>query len=225
VAVAACEILLSVLCASFPEVSQSMSQSQLVSICTSLLQIETYGEHIAYLTVRTICHEHADTFFDIVQAYPELLTSLAGVLLDSDASTSTIKFIVTFFQNLLDVSPAMATVLVRQTNVLDAVTSVASMHMRSSISTSGTANVEMRRTATTLLFALSNDVCNRRLLARQPRALPSMIGFVREYPPTAQQATAAMVNNVVRGGNLGSRAALCYREVWKERILQLAAVL
>jgi hypothetical protein len=214
VIVAACEMLLSVVCMSLSESASNLCDSQLVAMCTSFIQFRPHCEHVVYLTVRTICHEHRAKFIDIVQVYPELVTCLAEVLLGSDVSVSSTKSVLVFLQELIDAKPSVTTVLVRQPKVLEAVTHVASLDADRND------RLEVSGTASNLLFALSTDVCNRRMLARHSRVLSCMIRYVRENP----SGTTQSVSEDSMPADVKFHTS-CHREAWKERILLLAAVI
>ena len=215
VAVAASEILLSLICLSLEDSGQSMliSPSHVVAICIGFLQQQSSCEHVIYLTIRTICRDHRSAFFNIVQTYPELLSALAEVLRTIDLGTTTKRSILTFLQDILQSHPSLTTVIARQAGVVEAVTFVASTQE----SWEGDISPDANKIAVHLLFILSTDVCNRRILARQARVLSSMIRFVRDH--------VAFSGEDVNADESLSMPAVNHREEMKQRILQLAAVL
>jgi hypothetical protein len=220
VVVAASEILLSVICMSLEGSGQSMliSPSYLVAICIALLQQHSNCEHVVYLTVRVICRDNRNAFFGIVQMYPELLSALANVICDADSAPTTKQAILFFLQEILQVRPSLTTVIARQPGVVEAVTSVASF---SHVLSESNITPEMHQMAVNLLFTLSSDVCNRRILARQARVLASMIQFVREHTATSYDGDASQHSL----DEISSLPTGCHREAMKQRIMQLAAVL
>jgi hypothetical protein len=185
--------------------NMDISPSLLVSICITFLQQHLYCEHVVYLTVRTICRDHRIAFFDIAQTYPELLSALADVVRGEDSTQATKRAILFFLQELMGVRPNLTTVIARQSGVVEAVTHVASSHVHSEDLNS------------------EDDVCNRRILARQARVLSSMIHFFRGQATVSASYSRGEISNS-RDEDI-SLPTGSHHEKMKERIMQLAAVL
>lgn len=244
VEMAAAEIVLSILQVvgrSTEEGNHSLQQPVVVSstdvatIYQSLL--DQRCEHVTYLTVRTICDTTSLTgtastptpiFLDVMERHPELSSSLAKVLQIRDHRQNTNNVmpqtrerILVFWLHLLQVRPRLVPVLARQEGVLAALASVV-----------GTSNSQstpaIRDLATALLMELGADVCNRRLLARTHRVLASLIQYAREHLPHPHDNLNNNNNNATStsANPEPSQPLFQYsREMFKERILQLAQVL
>jgi hypothetical protein len=217
IVVSAAEILLSVLCLSLQEFesdSMFVPVCYVVSTCVEFFQCNPFtNQHIVYLTVHMICREQREIFLAIVQTFPELLTSLANLLLrdgGDDVSSTPIRLILTFFQDLLQTCPAFRLVAARQMGVLEAIAHIA----HSSLQEMDAENDRIRVVAIQLLYALSYDVFNRRLMARRTYVISSMIRFVRGIEVGA--STSNISDTPTQG---------IHRNAMKERISQLVAVL
>ena len=219
VTMASAEILLSVLCILC--VSENMNVKQVSSmdvaaICHSFLR--QGGEHVTYLTVRTICQNRAALFFDITQMHPELLSSLAEVLCSDASIPKTKERILVFVGDLMTARPLLTPVIARQPGVVEAIATAAS----SLGPFAGGFSAHSRQLAANVLFELSSNVCNLRILARTHRVLASMIQYARDYQTTEPATATAAADD--GAATLRSRGA-CQRQVMKERITQLAQVL
>lgn len=217
IAVSAAEILLSLLCLSlqrFESDSMFVPVCYVVSTCVEFLECTHFmNQHVVYLTVHMICREKREIFFSIVQTYPDLLSSLAKLLLwdiDDDLNTVPICLILSFLQDLLQACPSFSLVAARQKGVVEAITHVA----HSSLQELGDENDENRVVAIQLLYTLSYDVFNRRLMARRANVLSSMIRFVRGIGVGASNSNIS-----------GTPSSGLHRDAIKERISQLVAVM
>jgi hypothetical protein len=216
-AVSAAEILLSVLCMSLKEFesdSMFVPICYVVSTCVEFLQCNQFmNHHIVYLTIHMICREQRGIFFSIVQTYPELLSSLANIILrDEDAEhfKTPIRLILSFLQDLLQTCSSFRTVAARQMRVLEAITKIAN----ASHGEVDADKNEIRVVAIQILYTLSYDVFNRRLMARRANVLSSMIRFVRGIEVGASTVQIS-----------DTPPQIFHRDAIKERISQLVAVL
>jgi hypothetical protein len=221
---AASEIVLSTLCWSLQQIDSNgmfLPLSYVVSVCDKFLQHNRCtNQHILYLTVHMICREQKTVFFSIVQTYPELLSALVSLLkVDEDDHTgvTTKRLILTFFQDLLSTCPLFKTVVARQMGVVEAITYVADISLRQE--NENRSCHSLQEIAVQLLFVLSSDVFNRRIMARQSHVLPSMIRFVRGS--RRDILTSESTNNTTSRTDNSSH----HRETMKRCIAQLVAVL
>jgi hypothetical protein len=221
---AASEIVLSTLCWSLQNIDSNgmfIPLTYVVSVCDKFLQHNRCtNQHILYLTVHMICREQKTVFFSIVQTYPELLSALASLLkVDEDDHTgvTTKRLILTFFQDLLSTCPLFKTVVARQMGVVEAITYVADISLRQE--NENRSCHSLQEIAVQLLFVLSSDVFNRRIMARQSRVLPSMIRFVRGS--RRDILTSESTNNTTSRTDNSNY----HRETMKRCIAQLVAVL
>jgi hypothetical protein len=206
--IGAAELLLSCIGACLEEGTDEspLSFAQIVSLCTRLIDMHHDScEHIAYLTVRVVCCDHRQAFLDGIVAdnsHHELLCGLGHILKDKDTTANTKCAILTFYQDLVILDPMVSSILVRQEAVLSAITSVACSQEDVDV------DHYTCKLAIQLLFLLSDDVCNRRILVKSTRVLSSMIHFLRNFQRS--QSDEPPLNDA---------------EEMKERVQQLASVL
>jgi hypothetical protein len=139
----------------------------------------------------------------VIEEYPDLITELAQVATNDFASHATRHKVMQAFHQVVHTADAFLGEFARYPKVLEAIVQAASQH--TSIASN---QAEMRNVALSLVLRLSSNVCNRRILAKQPGLLPSLIRYTRSVP-----------------GDEREDETLLSREETKKQILVLATAL
>jgi hypothetical protein len=134
--------------------------------------------------------------------YPDLIPELAQVATNDFSSHAIRHKVMQAFHQVVHTEDAFLGEFARYPKVLEAIVQAASQHTIASNQT------EMRNVALSLVLRLSSNVCNRRLLAKQPGLLPSLIRYTRSVPVDEHED-----------------ATLLSREDMKHQILVLATAL
>jgi hypothetical protein len=136
-----------------------------------------------------------------IDLYPDLIPSLAKVASDDFAPKRIRRLAVMVFWNMVKDDTTRTNFLARQPNVLESLVSLASIRGSAEGRTSC-------RLAVATLLKLSKNACNRRILAKQPGLLSSMIRYTRTH-----------LNDEEWNGNLSVRSDM------KKQLILLASAL
>ena len=113
----------------------------------------------------------------VIAEYADLIPELAQAATKDFSSHATRYKVMQAFHQVVHTEDAFLGEFARYPKVLEAIVRVASQH--TSIASNQT---EMRNVALSLVLRLSSNVCNRRILAKQPGLLPSLIRYTRSMP-------------------------------------------
>jgi hypothetical protein len=156
-----------------------ISHRDWASICIVLLESEK--DPIVQLVVNRLCERLLGERDQIVHHSPQILTGLAEVLQSSFTAQATKLTVINCFYELTQ-SPGEASILLaRQPRVLEAVTLTASIDSDST--TDSPSLSPAKRLALGTLLSLSENVRNRRILARQVGVITCLIRYTRDHDP------------------------------------------
>ena len=117
---------------------------------------------------------------EILQLCPELLVSLARFISSRRAAPRDILAILHAFSTLLETEPTNNH-MAREPAIVEAVVTMTTVRTTDSSETLMTEDI--RKEAMKILLCLSENPCNRRILAKHPGLLASMIHVARHLPP------------------------------------------
>jgi hypothetical protein len=169
------------------------------AVVSALLSSEI--ESVVERALKLVSQLFLDERGRVVFLHPDIISALAKVASNEYASKATRQQAIRIFWIVVEEDTRHINTLARQPKVLESLVCIASLQE------SGDSDAS-RRLAMSILLRLSKNVCNRRILAKQPGLLSSMIRYTRALP-----------------GQGGGHANVATRSDMKEQILLLASAL
>jgi hypothetical protein len=175
-----------------------LSKPQLHNSVALVSVLLTAEKTVAERAVDVICNwfENEMLRMQIIDLHPEIISALAKLASHEFTSWATRRQIVGIFWTMVEKDATQTNFLSSEPKVLESLVSSASSQIRGDGGSS-------RKLALCTLLKLSNNACNRRILAKQPGLLSSMIRCTRALSDENQE----------------------FRDVLKKQILLLASAL
>lgn len=200
---------------------QTLAEKQKRQVLTTLSRVLVLSQtgDITSRAIQLVCAwivDNEDQRREILDLHPDLLVSLAQLVTTYRVTAEDQSKIANAFWTILKKEPQNS-FLARQSKVLECVVAMASQ--RSPVAESSSSSMEVTRgVAVGIILTLSENPCNRRILAKHPGLLSSMIHFVRQLP-NHDDSSSPPTNHHPRA------CAVQQRDNVKKQILLLAKAL
>jgi hypothetical protein len=187
-------LILSHMVKNWRHLSKPRLHNSVARVSVLLTAEKTVAERAADVTCNWF--ENEMLRMQIIDLHPEIISALAKLASHEFTSWATRRQIVGIFWTMVEKDATHTNFLSSEPKVLESLVSSASSQIRGDGGSS-------RKLALCTLLKLSNNACNRRILAKQPGLLSSMIRYTRALSDANQE----------------------FRDVLKKQILLIASAL